>query len=117
MADYSACEQQAIGDKGSGNGKANLEHVYPQNPSPAAWPNAAVLEAFTWHIGNLTILGERLNRNAQNKSFPDKSAQFYKKSEIALTKDLLKYSAWDETAIKKRGLDLVKALAKLWPAL
>lgn len=98
-------------------GKANLEHVFPQNPSAAVWPNAAILEPFTWHIGNLTILGDRLNRNAQNKSFADKSAQFYKKSEIALTKDLLKYPAWDEAAVRKRGLDLVRALAKLWPAL
>jgi hypothetical protein len=100
-----------------GMDKANLEHVFPQNPTTAAWPNAASLEPLIWHIGNLTILGEKLNRKAQNRAFTDKATRYYAKSEIELTKRLLKYPAWDEKAILGRGEDLAKEIAKLWPAL
>ena len=98
-------------------GKANLEHVFPQNPTAAAWPNAAALEPLTWHIGNLSILGEKLNRKSQNKSFTDKSTQYYSKSEIELTKDLTKEHTWDEPTILNRGRTLAKAVAGLWPAI
>jgi hypothetical protein len=100
-----------------GMDKANLEHVFPQNPTTAYWPNASALEGLTWNIGNLTILGERLNRQARNKSFADKKSQYYAKSEIEMTKSLLKYSVWTEKEIKDRAADLIKVLSGLWPLL
>jgi hypothetical protein len=98
-----------------GMDKANLEHVFPQSPNLTQWPNAATLESLTWNIGNLTILGERLNRQAQNKSFADKAANTYAKSEIQMTKDLMESKQWDEKTIRSRAKSLVAALAKLWP--
>lgn len=52
-----------------GMDKANLEHIFPQNAG-TDWPNRKSLEPFIWHIGNLTILGKRINSKAQNTVVP-----------------------------------------------
>jgi hypothetical protein len=96
--------------------RANLEHIFPQNAA-SAWPNRLSLEPLIWHIGNLSILGSRINRKAQNKSFSDKCLLHYSKSEIRMTKDLLSYPHWDEKAIKKRARTLGKQITRLWPSL
>ena len=93
--------------------QASLEHIFPQNAG-SAWPNRAQLEAYIWHIGNLTILGERLNSKAQNKSFSEKRTQYYAKSEIVMTKELLKLSKWDEATIQDRANLLAKRISELW---
>jgi hypothetical protein len=100
-----------------GMDKANLEHVFPQNPKISGWPNMSALEGLTWHLGNLTILGEKLNRAAQNRGFKDKCSLHYGKSEIEMTKNLLKYQAWDEAQIKSRAKELVGEVDKVWPSL
>ena len=96
--------------------KANLEHVFPQNAG-TAWPNKDKLEPYIWHIGNLSILGERLNRNAKNRGFVEKSTHYYSKSEIEMTKELLSFSQWDESTIIKRAAELGKKIVKLWSPL
>jgi len=96
--------------------QANLEHVFPQNAG-IAWANRADLETFIWNIGNLTILGEKINRQAQNKSFSDKCALHYKNSEIEMTKELLSFSVWDEVSIRKRAAAVAKRIVAAWPAL
>jgi hypothetical protein len=96
--------------------KANLEHIFPQNAG-SAWPNKDKLEQYIWHIGNLSILGERLNKNAKNKGFAEKSTHYYSKSEIEMTKELLAFSQWDESAIVRRAEELGKKIVKLWPPL
>jgi hypothetical protein len=99
-----------------GMNKANLEHVFPQNPG-AAWPNKDRLEPYTWHLGNLSILGERLNRNAKNKGFAEKCTHYYSKSDIEMTKQLLGYGLWDEAAIISRAKAIAKTIISLWPSL
>ena len=99
----------------SGFDKCNLEHIFPQNPG-AEWPDRIQLEPYTWHLGNLTLLGTRLNRNARNKSFKDKCSQYYKGSEVKLTQDILDYSKWTATEIKDRAKELAKEIVKIWPA-
>lgn len=96
-----------------GMAEANLEHVFPQNPG-SNWPNAPDLEPHIWHIGNLTILGERLNRKAQNKSFAEKKDQYYSSSEIKMTQELLSYAKWDPAAVKKRAGSLAKRVVQVW---
>jgi hypothetical protein len=96
--------------------KANLEHVFPQNAG-AAWPNKDKLEQYVWHIGNLSILGERLNRDAKNRGFSDKKTNYYSKSEIEMTKALLAFGQWDESAIIKRAATLGMKIVELWPSL
>lgn len=99
-----------------GMNKANLEHIFPQNAG-AAWSNKDALEPYIWHIGNLSILGERLNRNAKNKGFSDKCTHYYSKSEIEMTKELLKLQQWDESAIKSRAKMLSQKINSLWSLL
>ena len=47
----------------------------------------------------------------------DKKSQYYAKSEIEMTKSLLKYSVWTEKEIKDRAAELIKVLSGLWPSL
>ena len=96
-----------------GMDKANLEHIFPQNPG-ADWPNRDKLEPFIWHIGNLTVLSNRLNAKARNKPFAAKCKEHYSKSEIRMTRDLTKLKAWDESAIVKRAEQLAKQIIRTW---
>ncbi len=100
-----------------GMDRANLEHIFPQNAKPNEWPNALALEPLIWHVGNMTILGEKLNRQAQNKGFANKCALYYSKSEIKMNKDIAAAQTWDENAIMHRALRLTKCLAQVFPAL
>jgi len=96
-----------------GMDKANVEHIFPQNAG-TAWPSRANLEPFVWHVGNLTILGKRINNKAQNKSFSDKCKEHYSMSEIKMTKELQKETSWDETTIRKRAKALAKTATQIW---
>src|SRR5712692_2204762 len=66
---------------------ANLEHIFPQNPDPSDWPNRSALEPLLWHVGNLTVIGTKLNRQAANRGFLRKRENSYKNSEIKLTQE------------------------------
>lgn len=97
--------------------KANLEHIFPRNPTVADWPNKAELEPFLWHIGNLMVLGDRLNQSAQNKSFAEKKSKHYSKSEIVMNKDLVanpNWTVWNEGNIKARAKMLAKKIVQTW---
>jgi len=94
--------------------KANLEHIFPQKAG-ADWPNRADLEPYLWHLGNLTILGHRLNNKAQNKSFKTKCSEYYSKSEIEMTKDVLKYKNWDQATVDNRAEEMGKLIVQVWP--
>jgi hypothetical protein len=96
-----------------GMDKANVEHIFPQNAGNE-WSNRANLEPLIWHVGNLTILGKRINNKAQNKSFVDKCKEHYGNSEIRMTRDLLKETAWDEATIHKRARSLAKVAIQIW---
>jgi hypothetical protein len=96
-----------------GMDKANVEHIFPQNAG-ADWPNRKNLEPFIWHIGNLTILGKKINAKAQNKGFKVKCLDHYSISEIKMTGELLKIASWDEAAIRSRAKRLSKAAVELW---
>jgi len=65
LAEHIQSQTKEIGMK-----ETNLEHIYPQNPKPNEWggeANQAKLNPFLWHIGNLTIYGTRVNREASKQ--------------------------------------------------
>jgi len=94
---------------------ANLEHIFPLNPSPN-WQNTAELEPLTWHIGNLTILGTRLNRQAANDEFKVKAKKHYAKSEIKMTSTLAtKYKEWTKAEVLQRAKDMTLLVVQTWP--
>ena len=53
-------------------------------------------------------MGVKLNRAAQNKGFNEKQNNFYGKSEIKMTQDLMKYKTWDKDDIITRAKELSK---------
>ena len=96
-----------------GMDQSNLEHIFPQNAG-AEWPNRAEFDPLIWHIGNLTVLGTKINQKAKNKAFADKLKEHYSKSEITMTKELTTLKKWDQNEIKKRGADLAKTIISIW---
>lgn len=96
-----------------GMDKANVEHIFPQNAG-ADWPNRQNIDSLIWHVGNLTILGKKINAKAQNKGFAAKCKDHYSQSEVTMTKELLNVKAWDEAAILSRAKSLSKVAVNLW---
>jgi len=96
--------------------KANLEHIFPLNPYDTDWKNLDELRPYVWHIGNLTMLGIKLNRKAANRPFAEKVKDYYEKPEITMTQSIATgYKDWDEQAILDRAESLGSAIAKNWP--
>jgi hypothetical protein len=98
--------------------EANLEHVFPQNAKDADWggkSSVEKLEQYTWHVGNLTMLGERLNREAGNKSFAIKRAHYSAKSELRMAKLVGQHAKWDIQEIETRAKSQLAPIAvKVW---
>lgn len=94
--------------------ESNLEHIFPKKPS-AEWSNPEELEPYLWHVGNLTMLGERLNQGAASKGYPTKRTAYYEKSELTMPQELAKtYSKWDVSSITKRADSLGKYVIQIW---
>jgi hypothetical protein len=93
---------------------ANLEHVFPQNPD-ASWGDTTDLESLLWHLGNLTILGTKLNRKAANSDFHKKATKYYSQSEIKMTKEIpQQHTAWTPADILKRARLLFPLVLQIW---
>jgi hypothetical protein len=94
-------------------GEANVEHVFPKKPSEE-WKDADELEPYLWHLGNLTILGKRLNTSAASKGYKAKRTD-YQKSELIMTQQLAeKFAEWDGQAIEKRAESLSPYITEIW---
>jgi len=94
--------------------EANLEHIFPKSPS-SEWVDPEALEPYLWHVGNLTMLGERLNKAAENRGFSFKKDQYGKKSELEMAREIAKrYSTWDEAAIRDRATRLASDVVEVW---
>ena len=77
--------------------------------------NADELDPYLWHIGNLTVLGQRLNRDAANRGFAHKRAEYYQKSELTMTQQLSKsYAKWDKAAVERRARELAPLVVEVW---
>ncbi|MGA8025767.1 MAG: HNH endonuclease family protein, partial [Bryobacteraceae bacterium] len=93
--------------------EANLEHIFPKRPSKE-WNDVDDLEPFLWHVGNLIILGERLNNEAASRGYPNKRA-LYKSSELEIDQELARdYPKWDEQSIKDRAKKLAPLVNEIW---
>ncbi len=74
-------------------------------------------EEYLERIGNLTLLSQKLNSDASNKSFKEKKDKDYKKDErIKITKELLKYSDFTKDTIVERQKELAKSAVTIWSA-
>lgn len=102
-----------------------LEHIVPQTIDT----KKAKLEYGDWvsylgedailhgeyltKLGNLTMLGKKLNIVASNNPFEAKKVE-YEKSEIAMTRELAKNEAWGLKLIDARTKVLAKQATELW---
>jgi hypothetical protein len=97
--------------------EATVEHIFPINPSPD-WTDQEkeTLEPYLWHIGNLTMLGYRLNSNrAKNRGFDYKKTVYGSMSELEISQLIAgRYARWDEEAIKDRAANLASDVLEIW---
>jgi hypothetical protein len=94
-------------------GDGTLEHIFPQSPD-AGWANISKLKEYIWHVGNLTILGTKLNGKSANDVYK-KKVPHYRKSEITMTKKIPQsYKKWDEAEILRRAAELAAIATQIW---
>jgi uncharacterized protein with ParB-like and HNH nuclease domain len=111
----------------------SVEHVLPQTwtthwplPDGRAVPSTRIpadeemavamrhRDAHRHRLGNLTLVTAPLNSSMQNQAFDAKRDRLGK-SLMALNTVIAESSAWDEDAIVKRGAELGKLAAGIWP--
>lgn len=97
--------------------KVNLEHILPENPKDLVrdWPEFDQVKHKTYarRIGNLTLISTKLNEEAANGSFADKK-EFYKNSEIEITKAICAYEKWIPEIIEKRQEEFASQAIEIW---
>jgi hypothetical protein len=94
-----------------GTDRVHVEHIYPQTPSGTKWPNHSQVIN---RLGNLTLLGSRLNTSIKNADFSTKKQEGYAASDIVMTKELMAVGSWDLAAIEARQLDLSGWVFDIW---
>jgi len=102
-----------------------LEHIMPQTIETKKakeelgdWVSylgdeAALHGEYLAKLGNLTMLGKKLNIVASNNPFVAKKVE-YEKSEIAMTKALAVYESWGMRQIDARTDQLAEQATELW---
>jgi uncharacterized protein with ParB-like and HNH nuclease domain len=89
----------------------HVEHIYPQSPKKAdRWVKHEVLVN---RLGNQTLLASALNTSIKNARF-SKKLSAYGKSDIKITKALIKRRKWDESAIDEHQKWLARHAPKIW---
>jgi hypothetical protein len=91
-----------------GTDRVHVEHIYPQTPDGPKWSNHAQVIN---RLGNLTLLGKRLNTSIKNGDFARKKHDGYASSDILMTQELLALETWDTDAINERQRELSE-----WPS-
>ncbi len=109
--------------------EVNLEHILPQNPGGEKYwekvtgklsnpNNKSKFEEHLNLLGNLTLLGEKLNEKAKRKGF-DEKREIYKSSGLELNKKVIRMvrrnGVWDYRKIIKRQEELTKIAKQIWP--
>lgn len=92
--------------------RVHVEHIYPQTPQGGSrWSNHTQIVN---RIGNLTLLGKRLNTSIKNADFNTKKVKGYSSSDILLTKELLAQEDWSAEAVEKRQNELSTIVFDIW---
>jgi hypothetical protein len=91
--------------------RVHVEHIYPQTPDGPKWPDHSQIIN---RLGNLTLLGRRLNTSIKNADFATKKERGYAGSDIMMTKELLPLDRWDLDAINERQRELSTWVFDIW---
>jgi hypothetical protein len=92
--------------------KATLEHIIPQSiEKERNWLryfSEDFRKAFTYRLGNMTLLNLSLNAGAGNHDY-SKKKEYYEKTKLAFTKDIIKNTITEDD-IEKRHLKITKGI-------
>lgn len=96
--------------------KVSIEHIYPQTDTDEYWQTRFTNEehrALRHSLGNLLLLSQSKNSEAQNDSYVAKKAlyQHGSHSEIDVVTN---YGEWTPTAVINRGMALLGFIEKHW---
>jgi hypothetical protein len=89
--------------------KLHLEHILSKKPRTQSKERSNLLRC----LGNLTLLGDKLNKSASNKTFANKK-KHYAKSEMKITKDLLNFNKFAKEQVRQRERELRRAAMEYW---
>lgn len=95
--------------------KVNIEHILPETIT-GEWLQdftEAQHKAYLRRIGNLTLLGKKLNSKVANNPFSEKQKE-YDKSEIKMSKELCAQKTWTPADIDARQAAFAKLAVKIW---
>jgi uncharacterized protein DUF1524 len=97
----------------AGPDHVHIEHIYPQSPLLGErWEEH---ERYVTRLGNLTLLGRRLNEQIKNSGFAAKKGQAYENTRLAITESLLRYELWSAETVEARQAELWVAAEEIWP--
>ncbi len=93
--------------------KATLEHIIPQNPEKSTnWLtdfDSKFIAEFTYKLGNMTLLTQKMNSKAKNYDFSKKKV-IYGQTKLPLTTEIGNLSKIDEAFIKNRHQKVIDAI-------
>lgn len=94
----------------------NLEHVYPDKPTPEDWPlfEPETGPAYLKRIGNMALLQASKNSEIGNQG-PSVKWKQYESSTFLFTKDVASYGEWGPKQIEDRQRDMSEYAVKTWP--
>ncbi|GAA1154764.1 DUF262 domain-containing protein [Nesterenkonia sandarakina] len=92
--------------------RVHVEHIYPQTPeTDARW---SVHAQMINRLGNMTLLGKRLNTSIKNADFSTKKEKGYEASDILLTKELLVHGTWSPAIVEARQKEMSELVFQIW---
>ena len=92
----------------------HLEHILPREYHTKNWGQFTPEEHQNYYqrLGNLAILGEKINKEAAQKSFDIKKEKHYSESRYKIFID--DYNEWNIENIKKRQEQIATKIAEVW---
>lgn len=99
----------------------SIEHVLPQKPPLGSewlklFPNDQEREQLTNQLGNLVLLSQQKNKQAQNYDFQHKKTGYFdaQAAPFALTAQVRQERQWTPAVIQRRQKYLLEILGKAW---
>lgn len=92
----------------------NLEHVLPVTPSADWKVEPETASVFYKRIGNMVLLGSRINSDLGSKGFEEKRVELAK-SKIGITNEIAEFTSWGPQEIRDRQIKLAEDAPKVWP--
>ena len=107
---------QSDGERLESAKNLHLEHILPQQPNFKEWLNFTQDEHANYlnRLGNLTLLGEKMNTAISNGPYAKKALEFAK-CNYWITREIpTQHTDWSVTEIENRGRRLLDELARIW---